>query len=148
MKQSLRLGRVAGIPVGVHWSVVVITALIAGVLGASVLPAAAPGTPSAVYVLVAVPTAVLFLASLLAHELAHALVAHRKGMSVRSITLWMLGGVAELEDEPPSPRADLAIAIAGPLTSVAVGSTFLAAAWGANALGAPGIVTWRCCGPV
>ena len=119
MKQTLRLGRVAGIPVGAHWSVAVIVVIITAMLGGSALPAAAPRQPAAVYWVVAAATAALFAASLLAHELAHAIVARRNGMDVRSITLWMLGGVAELDGDPPSPGADARIALAGPAASLA-----------------------------
>jgi Zn-dependent proteases len=128
MKQSLRLGRVAGVPVGVHWSVLVIGLLIGASLGGVVLPAAVPGLPTAWYVLTAAATVVLFLGSLLAHELAHALVAQRRGLPVKSITLWLFGGMAELEGEAKTPRNELETAAAGPLTSlaVAVGSFLVA----------------------
>lgn len=126
MKQNVRLGRVAGIPVGANWSVAVILVIIAEILAVSVLPAAVPHRPAAVYWLVAVVAAALFLACLLAHELAHAVVARRCGVGVRSITLWMLGGMAELEGDPPGAAADLRIALAGPGASLAAGGVFLA----------------------
>jgi len=128
MKHSLRLGRVAGVPVGVHWSVLVIGALIGVSLGAVVLPEAAPGRPAVLYALTAAVAAVLFLGSLLAHELAHALVALVRGVQVRSITLWLLGGVAELEGEAPTPRHELETAAAGPLTSLACAALSFVAA--------------------
>jgi len=128
MKQSLRLGRVAGVPVGVHWSVLVIAVLIGVSLGSVVLPEAVPGRPAALYAVTAAVTAVLFLGSLLAHELAHALVARWRGLEGRSITLWLLGGVAELEDEAPTPRHELETAAAGPLTSLACAVLSFAAA--------------------
>lgn len=135
MKQTVRLGRVAGIPVGAHWSVLVIMALLAQGLAAVVLPAAAPGQPRWVYWLVAVAAAALFLASLLAHETAHALVARHYGMRVERVTLWLLGGVAELGGRPGSPRADLRVAIVGPLTSLgASGVCFGAVATGRGLL--------------
>jgi Zn-dependent protease len=140
MKQSLRLGRVAGIPVGVHWSVLVILLLITQIVARSVLPRADAGRSVALYWVVAVPTAVLFLGSLLAHEGAHAAVARRKGLGVRSITLWMLGGVAQLEEEPPDARADFAVAAAGPAVSLAIGVVLFAGAEAATALGAPAAV--------
>ncbi|WP_067176490.1 site-2 protease family protein [Microtetraspora niveoalba] len=130
MKQSLRLGRVAGIPVGVHWSVLVIAALIAASLGGAVLPGAVPGQSPRLYWTLAVATAVLFLGSLLAHELAHALVARWRAVPVRSITLWLLGGVTEMEGEARTPRGELEISVVGPLTSLVVaGFAFLAAAF-------------------
>jgi Zn-dependent protease/CBS domain-containing protein len=128
VRQSVRLGRVAGIPVGAHWSVAVILVIITMVLGLSVLPAALPHQPAGLYWGVAVAGAVAFMASLAAHEFAHAIVARRNGVGVRSITLWMLGGVAELEGDPPSPGADLRIALAGPVTSLLAGGVFVGAA--------------------
>jgi Zn-dependent protease/CBS domain-containing protein len=125
--QNLRLGRVAGIQVGANWSVAVILVIIAEILAVSVLPADVPHRSAALYWFVAVFAAALFLASLLAHELAHAVVARRHGVGVRSITLWMLGGVAELEGDPPSAAADLLIALAGPAASLIAGGVFLAA---------------------
>ncbi len=133
MRQSLKLGRVGGIPVGVHWTVAVIVLLVADILAASVLPAAAPGRPALLYWTVAVAGALVFALSLLAHELSHAVVAKRHGVGVRSITLWMLGGVAELENDPPDPGADLRIALAGPAASlgaaIALAGLGLAAGW-------------------
>jgi Zn-dependent protease/CBS domain-containing protein len=114
--------------VGANWSVAVILLIIADILAVSVLPAAVPHRPAALYWAVAVVAAALFVACLLAHELAHALVARRYGIGVRSITLWMLGGVAELEGDPPSAAADLRIALAGPGASLAAGGVFLTAA--------------------
>lgn len=140
MKQSLRLGRVAGIPVGIHWSVAVIVGLIAGILGTQVLPGMAPGQSTSAYWSVAVPGALLFVAALLAHELAHAFVAKRAGVPVRSITLWALGGVAELGGEPPSARSDLQIAVAGPATSLIAAAVFGGLAVGLDAAGVPAIV--------
>ncbi len=69
----------------------------------------------------AVPGAVAFMAALLAHELAHSLMARRYGVPVTSITLWALGGGSELGSEPPTARADLRIAAAGPAASLGAG---------------------------
>ena len=139
MKQSIRLGRVAGIPVGIHWSVIVIVGLIAAVLGGQVLPQMAPGQSTAAYWAVAIPGALLFVLALLAHELAHAFVAQRAGVPVRSITLWALGGVSELGGEPPTARADLRIAVAGPATSLIAAGVFWGLSVLVNAVGGPAI---------
>ncbi|WP_283135375.1 site-2 protease family protein [Rhizohabitans arisaemae] len=120
MRSSLRLGSVAGVPVGIHWSGLVIVGAVAALLGISVLPVAAPGLSPRSYWIAAVLTATVFFASLLAHELAHALVARGRGIKVKSVTLWMLGGVTELDGEAPTPRAELEISAAGPLTSLAI----------------------------
>lgn len=141
MKQSIRLGRVAGIPIGLHWTVVVIVALITGMLAASALPAIIPHQPAGLYWMTAAAGSVLFVAALAAHEIAHAIVARRRGVKVRSITLWMLGGIAELEDDPPTAGADLQIAIAGPAASLAAGLVFGGAAVLARFVHAPAVVT-------
>jgi Zn-dependent protease len=139
MKQTMPLGRVAGIRIGAHWSVLVMVVLIGWLLGAQVLPGLVSREPAAVYWAVAVPGAVAFLAALLAHELAHSLVARRHGVRVTSITLWALGGVSELGGEPPTARADLLIAAAGPATSLAAGAIFGGLAAAVRAGGGPAI---------
>jgi len=140
MTPTIRLGRVAGVSVGAHWSVLVIVALVGQLLALSVLPGAAPGHLTAVYWITGMSTALLFLAGLLAHELAHAVVARHYGIRVERITLWALGGVAELRDEPPTPRADLLVALAGPGASVGVGALFFGSGVIAGWLAAPPLV--------
>lgn len=136
MRQTLRLGRVAGIPVGSHWSVLVIMLLLVQILALTVLPAWAPEEPAVLYWAVAVTVAVLFMAALLAHELGHSLVARHYGVRVRGITLWLLGGVSELDGQAPHARGDLLIALAGPLVSVAAGALFTGLAVVSGMLGA------------
>jgi Zn-dependent protease len=139
MTASLRLGRIAGIPVGASWSVLLIAALFAWSLAGSILPGLAPGLTTSAYWLAGAVATGLFLGSLLAHEVGHALVARRAGLRVRGITLWMLGGVAQLEDEPASPRDDLRVAIVGPAISLALAVGFGVAAVGLAALGVPSL---------
>ncbi len=108
-KGSLKLGRYFGIPVRAHWSTGIVAVLfgvtLAGDLG-----------------LVAGILAVIgFFVSILAHEFGHALVARRYDVQTQSIDLWALGGVARLDREPPTPRADGFIAVAGPLVSLLIG---------------------------
>jgi Zn-dependent protease len=146
MTQTVPLGRVAGIRVGMHWSVLVMVALFGWVLGTEVLPEMTPHEPAAVYWAAAVPGAIALIAALLAHELAHSLVAQGYGVPVTSITLWALGGVSELGSEPPTARADLWIAVAGPAASVAAGVTFgglgvAVYAWGGPAI-AVAVLGW------
>ncbi|WAL68971.1 site-2 protease family protein [Amycolatopsis cynarae] len=133
-RTTIPLGRYAGVAVGAHWSVVIVLALISWLLGASVLPAAAPGYAGSWYWITGALTAVFFLVSLLAHELTHAVLARHHGMGVKRITLWMLGGVAELEGEPPSAKADLLIAASGPAISLLLGGLFLGGAYLAAAV--------------
>jgi Zn-dependent protease/CBS domain-containing protein len=135
MRDSLRLGRIAGFPVAVHWSVVVVVLLLAWSLADGVLPEVAPGRAAGTYWLYGVVGALLLLCSLLAHELSHAIVARRSGVEVEGLTLWMFGGVANLRGEPPAADADLRIAVAGPATSVGLSVGFGALAVVLSALG-------------
>src|SRR5215203_754585 len=139
MTASLRFGRIAGIPVGASWSALLIALLIAWSLAGSLLPAEVPGLAPAAYWLAGLAGAGLFLGSLLAHEVGPALVARRAGLRVRGITLWLLGGVAQLEDEPASPRDELRVAIVGPAVSLALAVTFGLAAFALLLLGGPAV---------
>ncbi|MFC0504072.1 site-2 protease family protein [Micromonospora costi] len=124
MRASFRLGRVAGVPVGVNWSVLVIFALIWWGLSASQFPRAYPDRPGGLYVLSGLVAAVVFFLGLLAHEVSHAIVAKRNGLEVGGITLWLFGGVAELRGEAKDPGAELRIAGIGPLVSFCIGLVF------------------------
>ncbi|WIX75619.1 site-2 protease family protein [Amycolatopsis carbonis] len=114
------LGRIAGIRIGAHWSVLIIAGLLAYLLATNVFPAGAPGTRPPLCWSAAAVCAVVFLASLLVHELCHAFTARRCGLKAERITLWLLGGAAELPEEPRTPRAALLVAAAGPAASVAL----------------------------
>jgi len=124
VRASFRLGTIAGVPIGVNWSVLVIFVLIAWGLSAAQFPTAYPGRPGWAYALAGISAAVVFLFGLLAHEVSHAVVAKRNGLSVRGITLWLFGGVAELSGEARSPGAELRIAGVGPLVSLLIGVAF------------------------
>jgi Zn-dependent protease len=137
---GISIGRFLGIPVRVHPSVLLIAALITWSLAAEELPTLAEGSAVAAYWGTAVVVAVLFLASLMAHEGAHAVVAQRHGVTVERVTLWVFGGVAWLGGEAPDPRADLRIAAAGPLTSIALSFFFGATAAALDVAGAPGLL--------
>ena len=140
MTASLRLGRIAGIPIGASWSVLVIGLLIAWSLAGTILPSQAPGFAPTAYWLAGGVGAGLFFGSLLAHELGHALVARRAGLAVRGITLWLLGGVAQLEEEPASPRDELRVAVVGPAVSLALAAGFGLAAAALGVAGSPALV--------
>jgi len=124
VKQSIRIGRIAGIPIGINWSVAVIFGLVTWELGAVVFPNAYGSGARASYWFAAVTAAVLFFVSLLVHEGSHAVLARRNGVGVRSITLWLFGGVAQLEGEAFTPGADFKIAAAGPGASIALAGIF------------------------
>src|ERR671933_846508 len=136
MRQTIRLGRVAGIPVGLSGGALVLLVLLAAAIAYGQLPAVEPGRGWPVYAVAGLVGAALFLACVLVHELAHVVVAKAAGVHVESVTLWLLGGVAQLRDEPRSPGAEFAIAVVGPLTSLALGGGFGAVAALLSALGA------------
>jgi len=138
VRQSIRIGTFAGIAVGVNWSVLVILALFTWELASYVLPSTS-GAPTATDWVAGVIGAVVLLASLLAHEVSHALVARHNGVGVRSITLWMFGGVAQLEGEAHTAGADFRIAAVGPGTSVVLAVGFGAAQLVVSAAGGHGL---------
>jgi Zn-dependent protease/predicted transcriptional regulator len=139
VRATLRLGRIAGIRVGVHWSVLVIFVIIAVGLAEGRLPEAHPGRPPWQYWAAGILAAVVFFASLLAHEIAHAVVARHSGVEADDITLWLLGGTARLKEEAPSPGAELRIAGVGPLVSLVLGVAFAAVAGALRAAGSSGL---------
>ena len=124
MSDSIRLGRIFGIPVGLHWGALVIAAVFALSLATSALVSFAPDTSLTIRLLVASGGVVVFFASILAHEVGHAVVALRHGIKVSSITLWVMGGMAKLEQQPQSARSEFQIAIAGPAVSLGLGLFF------------------------
>src|SRR2546423_15139963 len=117
MTPTIRLGRIFGIDIGANWSLIFIFGLIAWQLGVDVFPQAAPDQPSSAYWLAAFLGTIAFYACLLAHELAHALVARRTGVKVAGIPLWLFGGVSRLGTRPRRAGDEALIAGVGPLTS-------------------------------
>lgn len=139
MRATFSLGRIAGVRIGIHWSVLLIFAVIATALARGRLPQAYPGHAWPVYWGVGLVTAVVFFASLLAHELAHAVLARRNGIDVDDIVLWLLGGAARLKAEASTPGAELRIAGVGPLVSLVLGGFFTLAAWLLDLASGPGL---------
>lgn len=116
---AFRLGRLFGVEILAHWSWPLIVVLLTWSLQAGFLPAAYPEWTAPQRWSVALLTSLLLFGSVLAHELAHALVARRRGYRAERIVLYLFGGGTELTDEPRRPRDEFWIAAAGPLTSVA-----------------------------
>ena len=120
MRNGLRIGRIFGIAILVDWSWLLIFLLVAWNL-ASGFAQMHPGWGPGLSWVVAVVAALLFFASVLAHELAHSIVARAQNIPVRNITLFLFGGVSNIQQEPRSPRAEFLMAIVGPITSIVIG---------------------------
>jgi len=126
LRQGVPLGRILGIPIRLDYSWFLVLALLTWALAGSYFPAEYAGWPSELYWLMGALTAIAFFASLLLHELGHSVVALHYRVPVRNITLMVFGGVAQIGGEPPSAKAELRIAIAGPLVSFALAAAFYA----------------------
>lgn len=124
LHETVPLGRIAGIRIGAHWSVLVTIGLFAWILGTAL---SGTGSDALVWTLAILGAVTLFVA-LLAHELAHSIVARHNGLRIERIVIWLLGGASELSEEPHDPRADLRIALAGPATSLAIAAVAFGAA--------------------
>ena len=138
--QGVRIGSILGIPLRLYFSVIIIFAIIPFSLATAALPELADGYRPAEYWTVGIAAAVLFFVSLLAHELSHSVVARRKDIGVRDITLWLFGGVSTIEGEAHSPRDEFEIAVAGPAMSFALAFTGIALGAVTAAAGAPELV--------
>lgn len=124
MDTSLKLGTIWGIPIGVHASWFLVFFLLVWSLSIGYFPEEYPRLNSLAHLILAVITSLLFFASVVAHELGHSFVALRENIPVRSVTLFIFGGVAHISQEPRSPGAEFRIAIAGPFTSLLLGVVF------------------------
>ena len=123
-RQNIPLGRIMGIPIGLDYSWFLIFALLTWMLAASYYPAEFKNWPTLLYWLMGAGTAIMLFASVLLHELGHSVVALRYKIPVRSITLFIFGGVAQIGTEPPSAMAEFLIAIAGPIVSLVLAVLF------------------------
>jgi PDZ domain-containing secreted protein/Zn-dependent protease len=141
MNPSVTLLRVRGIPIGANWSWFFVFALIVWQLSTIIFPDAYPGLGESSYWTMGLVTGVLFVVSLLVHELGHALRALKEGMEIEGITLWIFGGVAKFKGTFPSAGAEFRIAIAGPLVTVVCIIVFGGLWLGLSAAGAPDVIT-------
>src|ERR1017187_7415210 len=128
MKSSIRLGRVFGIEVGLHYSWFLIALLIVMSLSAQFQAEHSGWGPPVIWT-TSLMTALLFFATLLAHELSHALVARARGLTTKAITLFALGGVAQIEKEPEDAKTEFLVGIVGPFSSAVIGLVSLGIAW-------------------
>ncbi|KGF70878.1 peptidase M50 [Hoeflea sp. BAL378] len=136
-KNAVQLFEIFGFKLKVDPSWLLIAALIVWSLSTAYFPEALPGRTSTLYTTLGIVAMLGMFASLILHELAHSLVARSYGLKVGGITLFIFGGVAELEEEPHDPKSEFQIAIAGPLMSVLLAGVFYAI--GSLTAGAEGV---------
>jgi len=129
MRSNIKLGTVSGIEIGLHYSWFIIAALIVFSLGEHLRQVNRNWSPVEVWITVLF-TAVLFFVTLLLHELAHSLVAQARGLKVKAITLFALGGVSQIEDDASDAKTEFWVAIAGPIASLIIGFGCIAIAAG------------------
>jgi Zn-dependent protease/CBS domain-containing protein len=127
MDANIKIGRILGIPIGLHISWFLIFVLITWSLSSGYFPEEYPQLSGAMHVLLGAVTSLLFFGSVLAHELGHSVIALRNQIPVKGITLFIFGGVAQIGQEPKTPGAEFRIAIAGPLVSLGLAGLFEAA---------------------
>jgi Zn-dependent protease len=129
MRSTVKLGRISGIEIGLHYSWFIIAALIVLSLGGRFRQVNPDWSTGEVW-LAALVTAVLFFVTLLLHELAHSLVAQARGLKVRAITLFALGGVSQIQEDATDAKTEFWVAIAGLIASVIIGLGCLGIALG------------------
>src|SRR5579864_2723954 len=121
MPGSFRIGKIAGIDIDINVSWIIILVLLTVSLATGWFPQLYPGWSTATYWIIGFISALLLFVSVLLHELAHSLVARRRGLPVKNITLFIFGGVSNIEQEPKSPGVEFQMAFVGPLTSLLIG---------------------------
>lgn len=125
MRYSWRIGRISGIDIKIDSSWLIIFALLTWILAGYYFPQQYKNWPTLLHWIIGLATSILFFTSVLIHELAHSLIAQRQGEKVKSITLFILGGVAEIGREPEKPLKELTMALVGPLSSLGLSAIFL-----------------------
>ena len=126
--RSFPLFKLFGFRISVDLSWFVLAALIVWTLATDLFPDTSPEASTQMHYIMGVFAALGMFASIVFHELAHSLVARIYGIKISGITLFIFGGVAELEDEPPTPKSEFLVAIAGPISSVILGGVLFGVA--------------------
>jgi Zn-dependent protease/CBS domain-containing protein len=124
--KQIRLFKLFGFQVGIDWSWIIIAVLVAWSLSTGFFPFLQEDLSTRTYWVMGIVGALGLFLSIIVHEMFHSLVARRFGMPMRGITLFIFGGVAQMEKEPPSPRAEFMMAIVGPISSILIGLFFYA----------------------
>jgi Zn-dependent protease/predicted transcriptional regulator len=123
-RSSIKLFKVFGIEIRLDYSWFIIFALFAYYFGFSYFPSVLPGTNAGIIAIITIITVVLFFTSVLIHEMSHSLVAKSRGTPVERITLFLFGGMAQIEKEPETPASEFTMAIAGPGASFVLALLF------------------------
>jgi len=123
-KSSIKLFKIFGIEIRLDYSWFIIFGLFAYFFGVSYFPSVLPDVGNGILVLVTFVTVILFFTSVLIHELSHSLVARKKGIPVERITLFLFGGMAQIEKEPETPSSEFIMAIVGPAASFVLAMFF------------------------
>jgi Zn-dependent protease len=139
---NFTIGRYGGVEVRLNWSLIAVVALIVWSLTDGVFPSQNPGLSHNTYLGMAIVAAVLFLASILLHELGHSWVARHEGIEVDSITLWLFGGVSQFKGQFKSPGAEFRTAVTGPLVSIVLGVVFVLIALAHPPSYVDGVAAW------
>jgi len=142
MDGNFTIGRFGGVEVRLNWSLIAVFALIVWSLAEGVFPSQNPGLSHGTHIAMGIVAALLFLASILLHELGHSWVARREGIEVDSITLWLFGGVSQLKGRFTSPGAEFRVAISGPLVSIVLGVLFVLIAVAPVPSSVDGVAAW------
>ncbi|MBM3710179.1 MAG: hypothetical protein FJW61_07155, partial [Actinobacteria bacterium] len=124
LKSSIKLFKIAGIEIRLDFSWFIIFAIFAYYFGFSYFPTIFPDINTGYLAIITIVTVLLFFFSVLLHELSHSLVAKSRGIPVNKISLWIFGGIAEIEKEPENPVSEFTMAIVGPGTSFGLAVIF------------------------
>jgi len=119
---SLRIGKVDGIEIRVHWSWIIIFVLVTWSLATAFFPINFPSMSATTAWIVGAISALLLFVSVLLHELGHSITARSEGIPVHDITLFLFGGVSDIEQEPRTWQDELKMAGAGPAISLVIGA--------------------------
>ena len=142
MDGNLTIGRFGGVEVRLNWSLLAVFALIVWSLTDGVFPSQNPGLSHGTYLAMGIVAGLLFLVSILLHELGHSLVARREGIEVDSITLWLFGGVSQFKRRFASAGSEFRVAFAGPLVSILLGGVFVLIALAHPSSAVDGVAAW------
>jgi Zn-dependent protease/CBS domain-containing protein len=124
MESSFKIARIRGIDIGIHYTWLLALGLVSWSLGAGFFPQNYPGWDRTLYWVVGVAAALMLFVSVLAHELTHSFVAQARGLKVRGITLFIFGGVSNIESESEDAQDEFLVAVVGPISSLVIAGLF------------------------